>query len=63
MGYPEEQRAGTFQMIKVKAKTICHSCDEKWLGKSCGEYFGTIVKRNTEDTQNESSDNEEIEPT
>ena len=49
--------------MKIKTKTICLSRNVKWLGKSGGEYFGTKDKRNTDDTQYESSDHEEIEPT
>ena len=48
--------------MKVKTKTICLSRDVKWLGKTQGEQFGTKIKRNTEDTKFESSD-EDIEPT
>ena len=49
--------------MKVKTKKICLSRDVKWIGKAYGEYFGTKIKRNKEDTQFESSVFEEIEPT
>ena len=63
MGYPEEHSSDTFRIMKVKTKTICFSRDVKWLGKTYGEYFGTKISKNTEDTQFESSDDEEIELT
>ena len=63
LGYPEEHSSDTFRIMKVKTKTICFSRDVKWLGKTYVEYFGTKIKKNTEDTQFESSDDEEIELT
>ena len=63
LGYPEEHSSDTFRIMKVKTKTICFSRDVKWLGKTYGEYFGTKINKNTEDTQFESSDDKEIELT
>ena len=45
-------------MFDVQTKRIVIARDVKWLGKCYGDYFKTIQKKNLDDTELESSDDD-----